>query len=173
MSVTTTTAHRQGSWDRVNWIRICALVIGVTALLAPSSGVHAQHQPEFNEALSVAADYHRKLSILPGRYPDQPETSWYENRRLTVEALVSQHAIDIQPCFAMWWAHEYMGLKLTAISHELRDTYDEKASEADLLERLGLQMWMEAEDLLPLAGSACGVAPSRDGTRILIPSASE
>jgi len=33
----------------------------------------------------------------------------------TIDALVDMRAIEVQPCFAEWWANEYVSLKLAAL----------------------------------------------------------
>ena len=173
MAVITRTAEHLSHEDRPGWLRVFAVAVAVAALMVLPGRAQAQSPSGFQDALSIAGDYHRALSMLTGRYPDQPETAFYEYRRLTAGALAAQRAVDLQPCFAMWWAHEYMGLKLTTISHQLRDTYSETDTEADVIERLGLQMWAEATELLPVAGTACGVTPRADGLTIMPPPASD
>jgi len=110
----------------------------------------------FRDSLEIAGGYHRALANLPAKYADQPETAWYEFQRLTAETLDAQFAVEVRPCFARWWAYEYMGLELTAMSHELRRTHDDYEDTADMLERLGTRMWANAKSLLPSAASACG-----------------
>jgi|GEM_PF-5649252 len=116
---------------------------------------------DFRGSLEIAGGYHRALANLPAKYADQPETAWYEFQRLTIEALDAQFAVDVRPCFARWWAYEYMGLELTAMSHELRRTHDGYEDAADMLERLGTRMWANAKSLLSSAASACGLRVRR------------
>lgn len=121
--------------------------------------VASEPPPSFVDSLVIAGQYHRQLSLLPARYPDQPERAAYEFERLTTDALERQQAIEVHPCFAEWWAYELMGLELTSLSHELRTDALEQNREADAVERLGSRMWVRAMSLVPTAGAACGIEP--------------
>ncbi len=138
-----------------------SLVASVTMAPGPATD-------EFEGALRIAASYHRELSGLPARYIDQPETATDEFERLTAAATEAQYEVAIEPCFARWWAYEYMGLELAALSLELRRTHEGYAETADTLERLGARMWSDAMSLLPDAASACGLE-QRPSLRLSLP----
>jgi hypothetical protein len=115
--------------------------------------------PSFVDSLVIAGGYHRELSLLPARYPDQPERAAYEFERLTIDALERQQTIELHPCFAEWWSYELMGLELMSLSHKLRTDPTEVNLEADAVERLGSRMWARAMSLVPTASEACGLQP--------------
>lgn len=133
-----------------------AVAVGLSATLPVSA---SDPPPSYIDALVIAGGYHRELSLLPHRYFDQPERAAYEFERLTAQALDEQQAIEVQPCFAEWWAYELMGLELMSLSHELRSDFLEPNREADAVERLGSRMWARAMSLVPSASQSCGLQP--------------
>jgi hypothetical protein len=142
------------SWRR----RTVAFVLaGAMAMVTMAPGPIAARSADFLESLRHSAVYHRALASLPLRYLGQPDAAAEEFERLTSTAMEKQFAVDVGPCFARWWAYEYMGLELTALSLELRRTHTGYAETADTLERLGTRMWVNAMALLPRAAEACGV----------------
>ncbi len=132
-----------------------AIVTSMALLTLPVAGSSPAPDGSFREALEITYTYHRLLADLPAKYQDQPETAWYEFQRLTDEALTAQDEVELHPCFVRWWAHEYMGLELTAMSQQIRAIGDGHQREGDMLERLGTQMWARAMTLLPDAAGAC------------------
>ena len=133
-------------------------LLTVVAVVAPiATSADTSETDDFRSSLEIAGAYHRSLANLPAKWPDQPETAWYELEQLTEQARVAQHGVHIQPCFARWWAYEFMGLELTTLSHELRRGEGDYESEADMIERLGAYMWAQAMRVLPAAASACEV----------------
>ena len=142
-----------GWWRRA----VAGAVVGSIVLISAAPGPVVERSEDFLLSLRHSAVYHRALADLPLRYRGQAETATDEFERLTVAAIEAQFAVDVGPCFARWWAYEYMGLELTALSLELRRTHDGYAGTADSLERLGTRMWVNAMALLPGAAAACGV----------------
>lgn len=143
--------------------RMLAAVVPLTLAGAVTMAPGPAPPDEFEGALRIAATYHRDLSHLPAKYIDQPETATYEFERLTEGAMQAQFDVTIGPCFARWWAYEYMGLELTALSLELRRTHEGYAETADILERLGARMWTDAMTLLPQAADSCGLGSPGPG----------
>lgn len=136
---------------------LAGLLAGAVALVAVAAGPLSEHRDAFLGSLRTSASYHRALADLPAKHFDQPETAAYEFERLTVDAMAAQFDVAVGPCFARWWAYEYMGLELTALSLELRRAHAGYEETADNLERLGARMWIDAMALLPDAAAACGL----------------
>lgn len=134
-----------------------SLLAASVGLVTSAAGALPDREDHFLEALRSSAAYHRALANLPAKHFDQPETATYEFERLTVDAIEAQFGVTVGPCFVRWWAYEYMGLELAALSLELRRTHEGYAETADALERLAARMWANAMALLPNAASACGI----------------
>ena len=109
-----------GWWRRA----VAGAVVGSIVLISAAPGPVVERSEDFLLSLRHSAVYHRALADLPLRYRGQAETATDEFERLTVAAIEAQFAVDVGPCFARWWAYEYMGLELTALSLELRRTHD-------------------------------------------------
>jgi hypothetical protein len=153
---TSTVSTRAGrAWRAL----VTCLLAACVGLATTAAGPLPEREEHFLEALRSSATYHRALANLPAKHFDQPETATYEFERLTVDAIEAQFVVTVGPCFARWWAYEYMGLELTALSLELRRSHAGYAETADALERLGARMWANAMALLPHAASACGIEP--------------
>ncbi len=160
--------NRRSCSHRVSWWGL-VLVSLVTLLTLPATATGPAMDSEFRQALAITGTYHRHLANLPARYPDQPETAWYEFQRLTYDAIMAQAQVEVRPCFVRWWAHEYMGLELTALSHQLRSQVHDRHDEADMLERLGVVMWARAMDLLPDAAAGCALGADPAAERGTLP----
>lgn len=152
-----------------SFYRPVGAILAATMALAAAAPVAADEPPPgFYDSFTIAGSYHRQLSLLPARYPDQPERAAYEFERLTDEALDQQRSVAVHPCFAEWWAYELAGLELMSLSHELRSDGTAQDPEADAVERLGSRTWAKAMSLVPRTGEACGAAPRTDGPRVFL-----
>lgn len=134
-----------------------ALAATATLLMGASSiVVGAAPRGAHHDAFDIAAGYHRALSQLSARHPTDAAAAVYELRRLTADAIAAQSRIELEPCFARWWAYELMGLELTSLAHQLREDGDgSQGAAADVVERLGTRMWAEAMTLVPDTAAAC------------------
>jgi hypothetical protein len=101
-------------------VRTClsATVLAVaTASLPMVAGAQDADGPQrdFQVAVTLIEDYRTDILDLQTEVVDAPHLALPVMFDRTIEAMKVHRGVDVDACFAEWWAHEYVSLKLGAM----------------------------------------------------------
>lgn len=93
-----------------------------TALIAAGGSAVVAAEPDesaslraFRVAVTLVEDYRQDVLALQTEAMDAPHLALPGTFDATVETLRSLRAVDVDACFAEWWANELVSLKLSAL----------------------------------------------------------
>ena len=100
---------------------LASLCLATSLIAASVSAVAAADTDEseplraFRGAVTLVEDYRHDVLALQTEAMDAPHLALPGTFDATVDALRSLQAVEVDSCFAEWWAHEFVSLKLSAL----------------------------------------------------------